>query len=284
MRAMKISPRYDGPPLISIDGAPDDQLAPVVRQRRRMETMLAGLSDEQWRAPSRCDGWTVQDVISHLNGVNTFWEASVRAGLSGTPTRMLDGFDPAATPALMVAAVRTLEPNEVFDQFVASNDGYLGVMADLDADGWATLAEAPPGHIPIRLIASHALWDAWVHERDIALPLGIAPPVEPDEVLSSMRYAAALSPAFKLTAAQPCRGSFVVEVIDLEAAFTLEVSESVAVHNGVTADDAPALRGNGLPLVETMSIRAPLDDAAPREWHELLGGLATVFDAPTSVG
>ena len=38
---MKISPRYDGPPLIAIDGAAGDQLAPVVRQRRRMEAMLA---------------------------------------------------------------------------------------------------------------------------------------------------------------------------------------------------------------------------------------------------
>ena len=196
---MKISPRYDGPPLIAIDGAPADQLAPVVRQRRRMETMLAALGADDWKAPSRCEGWTVQDVISHIVGVNNFWELSVRQGLAGTPTRYLVGFDPVATPAQMVGAMRTLTAAEVLDQFVASNDGFLGVLSGLDDDGWMTLAETPPGHLPIRLLASHAVWDTWVHERDIALPLGLTPPVETDEVMSSMRYAAALSPGFILS-------------------------------------------------------------------------------------
>ena len=46
---MKLAPRYDGDPIIAIDGPADDQLVPVVRQRRRMETMLAALTDEQWQ-------------------------------------------------------------------------------------------------------------------------------------------------------------------------------------------------------------------------------------------
>jgi uncharacterized protein (TIGR03083 family) len=280
---MKISPRYDGPPLIWIDGAPDDQLAPVVRQRRRMETMLAALGADDWKAPSRCAGWTVQDVISHIIGVNAFWELSVREGLAGTPTRYLVGFDPAATPAQMVGAMQTLTAEEVFDQFVASNDGFLGVLSGLDADGWLTLAETPPGHLPIRLLASHAVWDTWVHERDIALPLGITPPVEADEVLASMRYAAALSPGFILSEGRDCRGSFAVEVIDLETSFTLDVGESVAVHDGALPTGAPRLRGDSVELVEALSIRAPLPDSAPAEWHELLVGLATAFETPTAV-
>ena len=102
---MKLTPRYDRPPIIEIAGAPDDQLAPVVRQRRRFEAMLADLGDDGWSAPSRCSGWTVHDVIAHLVGVNTFWEASVSAGAAGTPTRILTGFDPAATPPLMVEPI-----------------------------------------------------------------------------------------------------------------------------------------------------------------------------------
>ncbi len=233
---MKISPRYDGPPLIAIDGAADDQLAPVVRQRRRMEAMLAALTDEEWQAPTRCEGWTVQDVIAHLNGVNTFWEASVRAGLAGTPTRILVGFDPAATPAAMVDAVRSLTAQEVYEQFVAGNDGFLGVLTDLDDDGWAALAEAPPGHIPVRLLASHALWDGWVHERDIALPLGLTPPEEHDEVVSSLRYAAALSPGFLVSTEEAPVGVFAVEATDPDASFTIEIGDAVVVQDGCRAD------------------------------------------------
>src|SRR5205807_10268214 len=170
----------------------------VVRQRRRLARMLAELREDDWRSPSRCAGWTVQDVIAHLVGVSVCWRASVLAGLAGTPPRVLAGFDPATTPALMVAPMRELSPTEVFDRFVASNDAFLAVLADLDNAGWVMLAESPAGHVPIRLIACHALWDCWVHERDVAQPLGLTPPTEPDEVGSRVRYAAALRPALAI--------------------------------------------------------------------------------------
>ncbi len=189
---MKLSPCYDGPPIISIEGRADDQTVPVARQRRRMAAMLAELDDGGWRAPSRCAEWSVQDVVAHLVGVNAFWQAAVTAGLAGSPTRILTGFDPAATPPLMVAPMRALSPAEVLDQFVASNEGFLATLDGLDDASWSTAAETPAGHVPIRLLAHHALWDSWIHERDVALPLGLTPPVESDELRSSLHYAAAL--------------------------------------------------------------------------------------------
>ena len=276
---MKLSPRYDGPPILSVDGAPDDQAAPVARQRRRMESMLAGLDADGWSAPSRCDGWTVQDVISHLVGVNGFWETSVKAGLAGEPTRMLAAFDPAAHPALMVGAMQELSAAEVFDQFVASNSGFLGALESLDADGWTKLAESPPGHVPIRLLAQHALWDSWIHERDIALPLGLVPPEEPDEVQSCLVYAAAIGPALAVMHDGAFRGALVVEAEDPETRFTLIVEDSVAVRDGAAAG-APVLSGSAVELVEVLSVRAPLPANAPAEWRHLLQGLATVFEVP----
>jgi uncharacterized protein (TIGR03083 family) len=38
----------------------------VDRQRLTVAGMLAGLSDDQWRHPSLCAGWTVRDVAGHL--------------------------------------------------------------------------------------------------------------------------------------------------------------------------------------------------------------------------
>jgi uncharacterized protein (TIGR03083 family) len=276
---MELSPRYDGPPIISIDGPPDDQYVPVVRQRKRMEAMLTGLSEADWRSASRCEGWTVQDVVAHLVGVNGFWQISVLAGLAGTPTRLLARFDPAATPPLMVAGMRGLEPAEVLDQFVASNDAFLAALGDLDERGWSTVAETPAGHVSIRLLAHHALWDCWVHERDVALPLGPAPAVEPDEVLSCLRYAAALSPAFAISSGTARPGVFAVEATDPQLTFTLDIAESVAVRDRDAPRDAPCLRGQAVDLVEALSIRKPLPGSVPTEWRTVLGGLATVFDA-----
>ncbi|HEY4610047.1 MAG TPA: maleylpyruvate isomerase family mycothiol-dependent enzyme, partial [Ilumatobacteraceae bacterium] len=69
-----------------IEGPADDQLLPLTRQRRRLQAMLATLDDEQWMVQSRCDAWTVRDVVAHLVGVNAFWHASVKAGVAGNPT------------------------------------------------------------------------------------------------------------------------------------------------------------------------------------------------------
>jgi uncharacterized protein (TIGR03083 family) len=276
---MLVSPRYEGPPIISIAGQPDDQLAPVVRQRRRFESLLMGLTDADWGSASRCDGWRVQDIVAHIIGVNRFWHASVQAGLAGSPTRVLAGFDPATTPSLLIAPMRSLAPRELLDQFVASNDALLGVLAELDDRGWATLAEAPPGHIPIRLIACHALWDCWVHERDVALPLGLTQPVEPDEVGSCLRYAAALGPGFVIGSGRSFTGVtvFGVETTDPTLCCVVEVGESVAVRDDVAAPEAPCLHGDAVELVEALSIRAPLPPSAPVEWQQLRQGLATAF-------
>src|SRR6185436_10847080 len=104
---MLLTPHYGDAALLSIAGSPDDVLAPLTRQRRRLAATLTELDDDAWATPSRCEGWTVQDVVAHLVGVDSFWQASVQAGLAGTPTELLAAFDPAATPPLMVDGMRS---------------------------------------------------------------------------------------------------------------------------------------------------------------------------------
>ena len=163
--------------------------------------MLTALSDDQWTAPSRCDEWSVRDVVAHLVDVNKFWHGSITAGVAGTPTRLLAGFDPAATPSMLVDWMHALNFGEVFEQFVTTSDSLLDDVEQLTDEQWTATAESPVGHVAIRLLVQHALWDCWIHERDIAMPLGIAMADEPDEVASCLRYAAAASPAV----IEPCQ-------------------------------------------------------------------------------
>ena len=39
--------------------------------RLRLIALLEDLSDEEWRAPSLCPGWTVRDVAAHLTMAQT---------------------------------------------------------------------------------------------------------------------------------------------------------------------------------------------------------------------
>ncbi|MEV4133032.1 maleylpyruvate isomerase family mycothiol-dependent enzyme [Dactylosporangium sp. NPDC049742] len=44
-----------------------DQIWPVIHaQRGAVAALLETLSDEEWRRPSLCEGWTVRDVAAHL--------------------------------------------------------------------------------------------------------------------------------------------------------------------------------------------------------------------------
>ena len=195
---MKLVPRYDAPPVLEVTGWVDDPAVPLLRQRRRLASVLATLDAEQWAAPSRCEGWTVQDVVAHLIGTNQFWALSIAAGLDGAPTRFLGSFDPAATPEQMVDSMRSMAPAEILEQFAATTEEMARVVDPLTADDWPTKAESPPGHVALTALAAHALWDSWVHERDVVVPLGLTQPLEVDEVGGCLRYAAALGPALGL--------------------------------------------------------------------------------------
>ena len=276
---MQLAPRYDATPIIQMDGPVDGIGTTLVRQRRRLAALLDGLDDAAWEAPTRCAGWRVRDVVSHLADADGFWTLSLQMGVAGEPTRFLDGFDPKATPAAMVEAAGGASHAEVADRFRAASAGLAEVVDGLDEAGWAALAEAPPGHVPASVLAHHALWDGWVHERDIALPLGVTPAEEDDEVLASLRYAAALGPAFVVLATPGRRGALVIEARGPDATVVVEVDGAVSVRGGPAPAGAPMLTGPAVTLLEALSIRVPFPARLDGDDAWLVSGIAGVFES-----
>ena len=274
---MQVSPRYDGPPVLDFDVALGDVSVPLVRQRRRLGEFLATLDDAQWARASRCEGWSVQDVIAHLIGTNQYWAVSIAGGLNGEPTRYLAGFDPVATPAQMVDGLKALSPAEVLEQYVASVEQLAAVVSDLDDAKWEMVAEAPPGHIAISAVALHALWDAWTHERDVCQPLGSTPPAEPDEVAGCLYYCAAIGPALAATRGSTRAGSLAVTATDPALEFTVEIGPVIRVVQGA-ADGAARLSGDAVTLVEGLTFREPLEHGLAGEELWLISGLDEAFD------
>ncbi|WP_394620384.1 maleylpyruvate isomerase family mycothiol-dependent enzyme [Lentzea sp. JNUCC 0626] len=60
--------------------------AAVAAERRDLAELLSGLTDEQWQAPSLCEGWTVKHVVAHTtlpfhsSGKRVLWEMLKSAG------------------------------------------------------------------------------------------------------------------------------------------------------------------------------------------------------------
>ena len=274
---MLLKPRYDGPPVIAIEPrVPGPH--PVVQQRQRVVELLADLSDDEWSQPSRCAGWTVQDVITHLNSTNSFWAFSIAQALAGEPTRFLASFDPVASPAELVDSTQGTPPAATLDAFRASAEAMALAVEELDDAGWSTLGEAPPGHVPLALVADHALWDSWVHERDVVLPLGRTPVEDDREVLTCLRYAAALGQAFEIGQGGGRGGTAVLEVTDPAARIVVSAEgDQVRVHDGPAPDGAPVGRLAAVPLLEMLS-RRDAGQPEPEVVGWLAAGLATVFD------
>jgi uncharacterized protein (TIGR03083 family) len=274
---VRLAPRYDGPTILTLTGE-DDVGGAFLRQRRRLEAFLASLGDDDWRAPTRCENWNVQDVATHLDSVNGFFHSAIAAGLAGAPTRVLDGFDPKATPAAMVDAVPATAPADTLARLVRSDDVLCELIAGLDDQQWSTIAEGPPGLVPIRLLVHHALWDSWIHERDVALPLGLAVAEEPDEVLACLRYVAGFGPAVALALGTAKPAVMVLETTDPGGHVVVEVTDRVVVHDRPPADAAVVLRGSAVHLVEALSARGPLTEGVPPDQRWLVDTLAMVFE------
>lgn len=273
---MQLFPRYGADPVITLDGSPAEIAGPAIRQRRRLAAAVASFTDGQWAHASRCEGWSSRAVIAHLDSTNTFWAYSIAAGLRGEPTRFLATFDPVASPAQLVAATDGDSTSDVLDRFMASSESLVELLASLDDADWSVLAEAPPGHLSVSAVAHHALWDSWVHERDILLPMGVSPDEEADEIAASLRYVAALGPALALNRGTVDRGVLTVDVTGPDVSIVVEIDEHVVVRAGRAETDL-RLTGDAVELLEALSIRRPLDQPIPSASSWLLSGLSEAF-------
>ena len=280
---MKLNPRYDADPVIVLDGPPGAIAEPFTRQRRRLLDTVRGFDAAQWARPSRCAGWSNRDVIAHLDTTNAFWTLSIEAGRRGTPTRYLASFDPVIAPAQLVAETRHLDGEEVVANFEASTTKLIDLVHSLDDQAWTRPAEAPPGHVSTSALAHHALWDSWVHERDILVPFGAPPPEETDEIAACLRYAAALGPAFAVDAGVAATGTLAVVTTHPDVAFDVDIGRQIRVRSlpiNAPGRERPSadlvLVGPAVDLLEAFSVRAAFppvrDDQA---W--MIAGLARTF-------
>jgi uncharacterized protein (TIGR03083 family) len=123
-----------------------DVWAAIDDHRRALVHMLEDLSEEEWRRPSLCDGWTVREVAAHLALQNATWAMLPRMTIDLVRRGGMNG-------AIHAMACRHAE--EPVDVIVGEIRDRIGVWRPLPA---VTFREA--------------VIDYLVHGQDIAIPLG----------------------------------------------------------------------------------------------------------------
>lgn len=182
------------------------------------------------------------------------------------------------TPALLVDTVRGWTAGEVLARYVATTEALAAAVAGLDGTAWSRTGETPLGHVGLDIVAIHALWDSWLHERDMLLPLGLVPAENADEVVACLCYAAAISPALLAMGGSARSGRLAVAASYPAVQLVVDVDSSVVVRLGAASPDAVVVRGRVVDLIEALSLRTPAAVELPAGEQWLLSGLTAAFN------
>ena len=263
---MQIAPRYGDQPVMRIESFIDDPATPLLRQRTRLATRLADLDDAQWAAPSRCQGWSVQDVVAHLTTTNQFWALSITSARDGDPTRFLDGFDPVAVPAQLVDDARGLDarprpsigspgPTRPWPTPSSTSTTTAGPCwprrrpVTWPSGWWRCTRCGTPGSTS----ATSCCRSGWPRPR--------SPTRSPDRWPTSPRW---VRPSWPWSARPEC-ATLDVQATDPDVRVVVEVGPTVVLHDGSAGSVAASpgavtvtLAGPAVDLVEALSFRVPL--------------------------
>jgi len=150
----------------------------------RIEALCADLSQREWEARSLCPEWDVRAVVNHVTSIEAVLAGWLPEDASTPPPFEKAAFaDPDASSADFASAVKT-----IYDR--RRQDLAALTAADLERPSWTPVGPTSYG----RFLAIR-VFDLWVHERDIAIPLnratlddGIAAEIALAEVEGSIGY------------------------------------------------------------------------------------------------
>jgi len=137
-------------------------------EEERLETILEGLADGDWRHESGAPGWSVADVVLHLAQSEEIVVAS-SVSKSSSLRAETDGRDLDSVMDAMVRSERS-EPEVVFDRWRKARRDALRILREADPHetiSWATNPLRPA------TLATTRLAEHWAHGIDITTPLAI---------------------------------------------------------------------------------------------------------------
>ena len=237
------------------------------RQRRRFAAWVATLDEATLASPTRCTKWTVADVLRHGCDVDG-WMRAIWAG-----TMPLSAFDPRTTPHEAVVSGRSVPDTEVRDRYVASAEAMAADVAAAGPDRWGLPSLAPVGPVPWWMSLLHVLYDSSLHERDALLPLGLAAPVDPEELTAVLTWSLAVVGLF---------GNDPLDAVVAGVRVTADTGPVTVAPVDDIAAGVPVLHGDPATVADALSGRGSLDDALeghPAIVHRL-GSLARFFATP----
>ena len=130
-----------------------------------LDDLLDRLTPDQWSTQSLCPDWTVRGVVEHLGAVEHML-------LGEAPGSMPDAlpFDKVGEWLQSTASLSDQEALARYREVVAARREELAAMSDADFD---LPCMTPVGPGTYGRFMNVRVFDFWVHEQDIRVPLGL---------------------------------------------------------------------------------------------------------------
>ncbi len=151
----------------------DSVVEALAEQQSELAGILNGLAEAGWRAPTRCEGWNVSDVVLHLAQTDEMAIASVAGRLAEVTAGLTDGLRGATSVdngvALMVERERGVPDAELLGRWTSGAERLVDLLDGIDL---STRVSWVAGQLSARTLATTRLAETWIHAGDVADALG----------------------------------------------------------------------------------------------------------------
>jgi uncharacterized protein (TIGR03083 family) len=155
--------------------------------------LLASLTEEQWKTPTDCPGWTVQDNVSHL--VDYESRALGRPGPEHEVGEVAHVKNPlGASNEIGVDYRRSWPGAKVLEEFREVTSARRQQLAALTDEDLARETQTPIGVRPLSDMLTLRLMDTWSHEQDIRRAVGRPGHLEGPAVDGAVAYFVTMLP------------------------------------------------------------------------------------------
>ena len=138
---------------------------------RSMAELGASLDENEWKAPSECPGWTVQDNLVHITALEKFSMGDPLPSQDVPDDLPHIKNDVGRSNERWIESRRSWTGADALAEFVATTDARIAGLRELDDDGFAADSWTPMGPGTVLALLGFRLFDSWVHEQDMRVAL-----------------------------------------------------------------------------------------------------------------
>lgn len=138
-----------------------------------LATLCDTLSPEEWARPTGCPGWSVQDHVAHIAGLES--ELMGRTSSHTLPDGGLEHIrsDVGRWMEITVDERRSWPPEKVLAELRSVTAERLAQLRAMDDDALDADAPGPMGMaVPTRRMLPIRVFDCWAHEQDVRRAVG----------------------------------------------------------------------------------------------------------------